>query len=43
MEAGVKGPGTMNFDRPPKTFTVILPITTFDLQHFQHFDSQHLI
>ena len=30
---GFKGPGTLNFDITPRSFTVILLIT-FDFQHF---------
>ena len=30
MGAGVEGPGTVNFDIPPRSFTLI----TFDFQHF---------
>ena len=33
MGAGVERSGTMNFDIPPLSFTVILLIT-FDFQHF---------
>ena len=33
MKAGVEGLGTVNFDIPPRGFTVILLIT-FDFQHF---------
>ena len=33
MEAGVEGPGTVNFDLPPRSLTVILLIT-FNFQHF---------
>ena len=33
MEAGVEGPGTVNFDLPSRSLTVILLIT-FNFQHF---------
>ena len=33
MRAEVEGLGTVNFDIPPQSFTVIL-IITFDFQHF---------
>ena len=33
MGAGIEGPGTVNLDIPPSSFTVILFIT-FDFQHF---------
>ena len=33
MGAGVEGPGTENFDIPPRSFTMTLFIT-FDFQHF---------
>ena len=33
MRVEVEGPGTVNFDIPPQSFTVIVLIT-FDLQHF---------
>ena len=33
MGSGFEGPGTMNFDIPSQSFTVILLIT-FDFQHF---------
>ena len=33
MGTGVERSGTMNFDIPPPSFTVILLIT-FDFQHF---------
>ena len=33
MGAGVEGPGTLNFDITPQSFTVMLLIT-FDFRHF---------
>ena len=33
MEAGVEGPGTVNFDISPQRFTVILNIN-FEFPHF---------
>ena len=33
MRVGVEEPGTVNFDIPPQSLTVILLIT-FDFQHF---------
>ena len=33
MGARVKKPGTVNFDIPPRSFTVI-SLITFDFQHF---------
>ena len=33
VEVGVEGSGTVNFDIPSRSFTVILLIT-FDFQHF---------
>ena len=40
MGAGVEGRGTMNFDIPPQSFTVILLIT-FDFQHFLPYTLHH--
>ena len=40
MGAGVKEPGTMNFDIPPQRFAVILLIT-FDFQHFLTLELGH--
>ena len=34
MGAEVEGSGTMNFDIPPRSFTVILILSAFDFQYF---------